>query len=144
MKTEFIDNKDIVKNWYVIDATGLTLGRLATKCAYLIMGKHKACFSRHQDTGDYVIVINASKIALSTESKYTDKYYHHHSQYPGGLKSTSFRKMIQEKPCFPIQQAVKRMLPKNRLGRKLFLKLKVVSGSEHDFGAQKPQKLELN
>jgi large subunit ribosomal protein L13 len=135
---------DITENekWYVIDANGLTLGRLATEVAHILRGKHKAIYSPHMDTGDNVIVINAEKIVV-TGKKLTDKMYYHHSGYPGGFKTTTFADRIKRHPTWPIYDAVRGMLPHNRLGRAMIKKLRVYEGAEHPHGAQQPEELKL-
>ncbi|WP_200774201.1 50S ribosomal protein L13 [Thermosyntropha lipolytica] len=133
---------EIERKWYVIDASGQPLGRLASEVAAILRGKHKPIYTPHVDTGDYVIVINAEKIVL-TGDKLNKKMYRHHSGYPGGLKEMSYRDLLQKKPEKAIELAVKGMLPHNRLGRKMFKKLKVYRGSEHPHQAQKPEIREL-
>jgi large subunit ribosomal protein L13 len=126
------------RNWWVVDANGQTLGRLATQVARLLHGKHKPEFAPHADTGDFVIVINAKQVAV-TGRRMTQKMYYRHSGYPGGLTTTSLKDMLDRHPNRVIELAVKGMLPKNRLGRHLFTKLKVYAGAEHPHEAQKPQ-----
>jgi large subunit ribosomal protein L13 len=126
----------------VIDAEDKVLGRLATEIARRLRGKHKAEYTPHVDTGDYIVVINAEKVVV-TGNKFTDKMYHRHTGYPGGLKSISFDKLQAHKPEMIIEKAVKGMLPKNPLGRDMFRKLKVFAGAEHDHAAQQPQVLEI-
>ncbi|QSX07456.1 50S ribosomal protein L13 [Alkalibacter rhizosphaerae] len=133
----------VERKWFVVDADGKTLGRLASEVATILRGKNKPIYTPHVDTGDYVIVINAEKIHL-TGKKLDQKMYRRHSGYIGGMKETSYRKMIAEKPEFVIEKAVKGMLPHNILGRQMFKKLKVYKGSEHPHTAQKPEALELN
>ena len=142
MKTYTVKPGDITRHWYVVDADGKTLGRLASRIAAILKGKHKPIYSPHADVGDYVIVINADKIHV-TGRKMLQKMYHRHSGYPGGLKSISLRDLLQRHPTRAIEFAVKGMLPKNRLGRRMFKKLKVYGGSDHPHQAQKPQVLEL-
>ncbi len=127
--------KDIEREWHVIDASGKTLGRLATGVAHLLRGKHKPIYTPHLDTGDYVIVINAEKIRV-TGKKAKQKFYYHHSGYPGGLKSTSLAQMLSTHPTRVIEHAVRGMLPKGPLGRAMFRKLKVYAGPEHPHMAQ--------
>lgn len=141
-KTYIPKPKEIERKWYIVDATDKPLGRLAARIAYILRGKHKAIYTPHLDTGDYVIVINAEKIKL-TGKKLTEKELYSHSPYPGGLKVTTYEKMLQSAPEKIIERTVWGMLPKNRLGRKMFKKLKVYKGSEHPHQAQKPQPLEL-
>ncbi|SHG75333.1 LSU ribosomal protein L13P [Thermosyntropha lipolytica DSM 11003] len=142
MKTYMAKPAEIERKWYVIDASGQPLGRLASEVAAILRGKHKPIYTPHVDTGDYVIVINAEKIVL-TGDKLNKKMYRHHSGYPGGLKEMSYRDLLQKKPEKAIELAVKGMLPHNRLGRKMFKKLKVYRGSEHPHQAQKPEIREL-
>lgn len=133
---------EVERKWYVIDASGQTLGRLASEVATLLRGKHKPEFTPHVDTGDFVIVINADQIVL-TGNKLDQKKYRRHSGYPGGLKEMTYRDLLNKRPERAIEVAVKGMLPKNRLGRKMFTKLKVYQGSEHPHQAQKPELREL-
>lgn len=142
MKTFSAKPQDVEHNWLVVDAEGLTLGRMATEISTRLRGKHKAEFTPHVDTGDYIVVINAEKVRV-TGKKAKDKIYYSHSGYPGALKSLSFEKLIEKAPERVIQLAVKGMLPKNSLGRAMFKKLKVYAGSEHPHGAQQPQMLKL-
>ena len=142
MKTYTVTPGDIERRWYVVDAEGQTLGRLASRIATILKGKHKPTYTPHADVGDYVIVINADKIHV-TGRKLLQKMYHHHSGYPGGLRSFNLRDLLQRHPTRPIEFAVKGMLPKNRLGRRMFKKLKVYVGNDHPHQAQKPQVLEL-
>ncbi len=142
MKT-FSAKPDAVKqDWYVVDANGKTLGRLASEIATRLRGKHKAEYTPHVDTGDYIVVINAEKVAV-TGNKATDKMYHHHTGYPGGLKSFSFEKLIERAPERVLQRAVKGMLPRNPLGRAMFKKMKVYAGETHPHAAQQPQELKI-
>ncbi|RMD47905.1 MAG: 50S ribosomal protein L13 [Ignavibacteria bacterium] len=140
--TRFVKSTDVEKRWYVIDAKDQVLGRLASKIAHVIRGKHKAVFTPNMDNGDFVIVINADKVKL-TGKRELQKTYIRHSGYPGGQKVTSFQEMMQKKPEFVITNAVKGMLPKNRLGRKLINHLKVYAGENHPHTAQKPETLSL-
>lgn len=142
MKTYMAKPLEVERKWYLIDASGQTLGRLASEVATLLRGKHKPEYTPHVDTGDFVIIINAEKIVL-TGNKLDQKKYRHHSGYPGGLKETSYRELLNKRPEKAIEVAVRGMLPKNRLGRKLFTKLKVYRGSEHPHQAQKPEVREL-
>ena len=134
--------EQVQRDWYVVDAAEKTLGRLASEIAHRLRGKHKAEYTPHVDTGDYIVVINAEKIQV-TGAKTTDKMYHHHTGYPGGLKSISFEKLIDKVPERVIQSAVKGMLPRNPLGRAMFKKLKVYAGDEHPHTAQQPQTLNI-
>ncbi len=135
MKTYSTKASDIKREWHVIDASDKILGRLATEAARLLMGKHKPTFCRHLDTGDYVVVINTDKVRV-TGDKAKQKFYHRHSGYPGGFKSTSLEKMMQTHPTRVIEHAVKGMLPHNRLGAKMMKKLKVYVGDTHPHQAQ--------
>ncbi len=130
--------EQVQHSWYLIDATGQTLGRLATEVASRLRGKHKAIYTPHVDTGDYIVVVNAEKIRV-TGNKSTDKVYHDHTGYMGGLKSITFEKLIARAPTSVIERAVKGMLPKGPLGRAMFKKLKVYAGSEHPHSAQQPK-----
>lgn len=129
---------EVQRKWYLIDAAGQTLGRLASEVASLLRGKHKPTFTPHVDTGDFVIVINADKIVL-TGNKLQDKVYYRHSGYPGGLKKTTAAEMLQKNPVRMLELAVHGMLPKTRLGERQKLKLKVYAGSEHPHAAQQPE-----
>ncbi len=142
MKTTIIKEKDIKKDWYIVDATGKTLGRLASKVAHILMGKHKVNYVPHLDVGDYIVVINADKIVL-TGKKLSKKIYYKHSGYPGGLKEKVYKELMEEKPEFVFKKAVKGMLPKNKLSRKMFKKLKVYSGSKHPHQAQNLKIIEI-
>ncbi|MDX1810601.1 MAG: 50S ribosomal protein L13 [Gammaproteobacteria bacterium] len=142
MKTFSAKPETVKRDWYVVDATGKTLGRLATEVARRLRGKHKAEYTPHVDTGDYIIIINAENIAV-TGRKETDKMYHRHTGYPGGLKSMTLEKLRGRAPERIIETAVKGMLPHNPLGRAMFRKLKVYSGSEHGHAAQQPKSLEI-
>ncbi len=142
MDTIFVKPKDIERKWYVIDASGKRLGRVAVKAANLLRGKHKPEFAPHQETGDYVIIINADKVEV-TGNKRNNKMYYRHSGYPGGLTAERFSDMIQRKRTYPMEHAVKGMLPHNRLGRKLFTNLKVYAGTDHPHSAQKPVAVEI-
>lgn len=143
MKTTFMERKETVeRKWYVIDATDLPLGRLATKAAHILRGKNKVTFTPHIDCGDYVIITNASKVKL-TGNKINDKMYYNHSGFPGGLRERNAKEMIEKYPVEMVERAVKGMLPKNRLGRQIFRQLFVYAGSEHKHEAQKPERLEV-
>jgi len=142
MKTFSAKPETVKRDWFVIDAEDKVLGRLATEIARRLRGKHKAEYTPHVDTGDYIVVINADKVAV-TGNKMKDKMYHHHTGYPGGLKSVNFEKLQASKPEMIIEKAVKGMLPKNPLGRDMFRKLKVYAGSEHNHAAQQPTALEI-
>jgi len=143
MKTFMAKPEEVKRKWYVVDAEGKVLGRLASEVAKILRGKHKPDYTPHVDTGDYVIVINADKVVL-TGKKLEQKFYRRHSGYPGGLKETLYKHLMEKNPERAVEIAVKRMLPKNSLGRAMFRKLKVYRGSEHKHQAQKPEMLELN
>ena len=143
MKTYVTNPNEIEREWYVMDATGQTLGRLATRIAHRLRGKHKPIYSPSVDAGDYVIVVNAEKIHV-TGRKLDQKIYYRHTGYPGGLKEVTLRNLLQKHPTRVIEHAVRGMLPKNRLGRRMFKKLKVYAGPEHPHAAQQPKPLELN
>ncbi|MBN1579296.1 MAG: 50S ribosomal protein L13 [Anaerolineae bacterium] len=142
MKTHIVKESDIQREWFIVDAEGKTLGRLASKVAQILRGKHKPIFSPHSDSGDFVIVVNADKITV-TGNKVDQKMYYRHSGYIGGLKERTFREQLRRHPDEIIKQAVKGMLPHNRLGRKIIKKLKVYAGPEHPHQAQQPQDLKL-
>jgi large subunit ribosomal protein L13 len=142
MKTFSAKAEEVQHDWFVVDAQEKTLGRLASEIAHRLRGKHKAEYTPHVDTGDYIVVINAEKIKV-TGAKTTDKMYYSHTGYPGGLKSISFDKLIEKAPERVLQSAVKGMLPRNPLGRAMFRKLKVYAGSEHPHMAQQPQPLNI-
>ena len=134
---------EVERKWFVVDAAGQPLGRLASRIAHRLRGKHKAEFTPHVDTGDYIIVVNAEKVGL-TGNKRSQKTYYRHTGYPGGIRSTSFEKMIAEKPTRVIESAVKGMLPKGPLGRDMYRKLRVYAGPEHRHEAQQPVPLTLS
>lgn len=142
MKTYNAKHEDIVKDWYLIDAEGQILGRLASEIARRLRGKHKPIYTPYVDTGDFVVVVNAGKVSL-TGKKMSDKVYYHHSLYPGGLKKTSAGKMLQDNPEKVLLFAVRGMLPKNSLGRKMLKKLKIYTGNDHPHEAQCPQVVKL-
>ena len=142
MKTYSAKKETAKHEWYVIDATDKTLGRMATEIANRLRGKHKAEYTPHADTGEYVVVVNAEKVKV-TGNKTTDKMYYHHTGYPGGIKSISFDKLLDKAPERAIESAVKGMMPKNKLSRAMLSKLKVYAGSEHPHQAQQPQLLEI-
>ena len=143
MKTYMPNEADIERKWYVVDATGLTLGRLASEVAKVLRGKNKPIFTPHADTGDYVIVVNAEKIVV-TGKKMSDKIYYRHSDYVGGMKEATLKEMLDKKPEKVVELAVKGMLPKGPLGRKMYTKLFVYAGPEHKHAAQKPEELKLS
>jgi large subunit ribosomal protein L13 len=140
MRTFTPSGKDIPRDWYVVDADGLTLGRLATRVASVLRGKHKPTFTPHLDMGDHVIVINADRVVL-TGDKADAKVYHHHSGFPGGLRSVPFLRQMQRSSVKVVEAAVRGMLPKNSLGRTMLGKLKVYPGAEHPHAAQQPKAL---
>jgi large subunit ribosomal protein L13 len=142
MRTVFANAATVRRDWYVVDATGQTLGRLASKVALRLRGKHKAAYTPNVDTGDHIVVVNATKIRV-TGRKLTDKFYHHHTGYLGNLKTTSLEKLLDKHPERAIEFAVKGMLPKNPLGRKMFKKLHVFAGAEHPHSAQQPKALQI-
>ena len=142
MKTFIPKTADIDRKWYVVDADGMVLGRLASQVANILRGKNKPIYTPNMDTGDYVIIVNASKVVL-TGKKLDQKIYYHHSGYAGGMKETKYRKLLAEKPEFAVRHAVVGMLPKGPLGRQMAKKLKIYSGAEHDQAAQKPEMLDL-
>jgi large subunit ribosomal protein L13 len=142
MKTTHVKNEDVEKTWFLIDADGKILGRLATEIAKILRGKNKAVFSPHVDTGDFVVVVNAEKIRL-TGNKLKGKIYYHHSGYPGGIRSVTAEKLLASKPEELLRRAVKGMLPKNKLGRRIVKKLKVYTGPDHPHAAQQPEQIQL-
>ncbi|GAB4365235.1 MAG: 50S ribosomal protein L13 [Spirochaetales bacterium] len=142
MKTIFVKPQDVERKWYIVDAAGKRLGSVAAKVASILRGKHKPIYTPHQEVGDYVIIINAEKVVV-TGNKRKDKLYYHHSGQTGGMRVESFEQVIQRKPTYPLEAAIKGMLPKNRLGRKLFKNVKVYAGESHPHGAQKPEPLQI-
>ena len=140
METYMATPADIDRKWYVVDADGVTLGRLASEVAKVLRGKNKPIFTPHMDTGDYVIVVNADKVKV-TGKKLDQKIYYHHSEYVGGMKETTLREMMKKKPERVVELAVKGMLPKGALGRQMYTKLHVYAGPEHKHQAQKPEVL---
>jgi large subunit ribosomal protein L13 len=142
VKTFVAKPAEVKRDWYIVDAEGQTLGRLATEIARRLRGKHKAEYTPHVDTGDYIVVINAEKIHV-TGRKASDKMYYRHTGYPGGLKSMSFDKLVAHKGESPIELAVKGMIPRTPLGRAMLKKLKVYTGSEHPHTAQQPKELKI-
>ena len=142
MKTRSIKQSEINKKWWLVDAQGQTLGRFSSKIAQILRGKHKVDFTPHMDMGDFVIVINAEKVKLSG-SKENDKVYFRHTGYPGGVKETKYSEMMQKFPERIVENAIKGMLPHNRLGRKILLNLKVYKGEEHPHLAQQPKPLKI-
>ena len=142
MKSYMQKKETVERKWYVIDAEGKPLGRVASKAAHILRGKHKATYTPHIDCGDYVIIINASKVLL-TGNKLEDKKYYSHSQYPGGLRTRTAKEMIEKYPEEMVEKAVKGMLPKGRLGRQMYKKLFVYAGSDHKHMAQKPSEMDV-
>ena len=142
MKSYMAKAETVQSKWYVVDAEGMVLGRLASQVAAILRGKNKPTYTPHVDTGDHVIIINASKIVM-TGKKLDQKIYYHHSGYAGGLKETKYRKLIDEKPEFAVRHAIVGMLPKGPLGRQMATKLRIYAGPEHEQAAQKPEVLEL-
>lgn len=143
MKTTISAKPETVeRDWYVVDATDKTLGRLATEVARRLRGKHKPIYTPHVDTGDYIVIVNAEKVKV-TGNKATDKVYYHHTGFPGGIRGITFDKLIVKKPQQVIELAVKGMLPRNALGRAMMRKLKIYAGAEHPHAAQQPKELAL-
>ena len=141
--TSYMQKKETIeRKWYVIDAEGKPLGRVASKAAHVLRGKHKATFTTHIDCGDNVIIINAEKVLL-TGNKLEDKKYYNHSMYPGGLRERTAKEMVEKYPVEMVERAVKGMLPHNRLGRAMYKKLFVYTGNEHKHAAQKPEAMEI-
>ncbi len=143
MKTIFPKAKDVERRWYVIDAEDAVLGRLAVKAATILRGKHKPQFTPNQECGDYVIVVNAGKVRV-TGNKPAQKMYYRHTGYPGQLRSRSFEQMMEHRPTYVVEHAIRGMLPKNRLGRKLYTNVKVYAGPDHPHAAQKPEPLTID
>lgn len=142
MNTYMAKAADVQRKWYVVDAEGVVLGRLASQVASVLRGKHKPIYTPHVDTGDYVIVINADKAVL-TGKKLDQKIYYRHSGFPGGLTEIKYRNLMAEKPEFAVKKAITGMLPKGPLGRQMAKKLRVYTGAEHEYESRKPEKLEL-
>lgn len=142
MKTIYVKEQDAVRNWYIIDAADKPLGRVAAKAAMVLRGKNKPTFAPHQEMGDYVVIINAEKVAV-TGRKETDKMYHHHTGFVGGMKSYNFAKTIERHPEDPLMLAIKGMLPNGKLGRRLLKNVKIFAGAENPCAAQNPQPLEV-
>lgn len=143
MKTFMAKAEEVKRKWYVVDAEGKHLGRLASEVAQILRGKHKPDYTPHVDTGDYVIVLNADKVVL-TGRKLDQKFHRYHTGWPGGLKEIKYKDLMAKSPEKAVEIAIKGMLPKNSLGRAMFRKLKVYKGDKHDHEAQRPEKLELN
>jgi large subunit ribosomal protein L13 len=142
MKTIFVKPKDVERKWWLVDAEDQVLGRLASRIVLVLRGKHKPIYSPHMETGDFVVVVNAEKVKI-TGKKREEKLYYRHSGYPGGLKTEILGKILMKKPTFPLEHAIKGMLPKGKMGRKIFLNVKIYAGPEHPHEAQKPEKLEF-
>jgi large subunit ribosomal protein L13 len=142
MKTIFVKPADVERKWFIINADGKSLGRIAAKAASIVRGKEKAVYVPHQEVGDFVVIVNAEKAAI-TGRKRIQKLYHHHSGYPGGLKTVNYEKLVEKHPASPLELAIKGMLPKGPLGRKLLKNVKVYPGAEHPHIAQNPQSIEL-
>ncbi|MBR1983447.1 MAG: 50S ribosomal protein L13 [Clostridia bacterium] len=142
MKTYMAHAQNVVRKWYVVDAEGMVLGRLASKVASILRGKNKPTFTPNVDTGDFVIIVNTDKVVL-TGKKLEKKYYKYHTGHIGGLKEIQYKTLLNEKSDFAVYEAVRRMLPKNRLGRQMITKLKVFKGPDHNHQAQKPEELKL-
>ncbi len=143
MTTYNAKKEEIQRDWFLVDAEGQVLGRLATQIAARLRGKHKPVYTPHVDTGDFIIVVNAGKVVL-TGNKLKDKIYYHHTGYPGGIKSVSAGKLLQEKPEEVLRKAVRGMLPKNTMGRAMLKKLKIYAGGEHEHAAQCPKVISFN
>ena len=142
MKTFSAKPESVERDWYLVDATDKTLGRLATEIAVRLRGKHKPVYTPHVDTGDYIVVVNAEKVRV-TGNKHSDKMYYRHTEFPGGIKEINFAKLMDHKPEMAIEKAVKGMMPRNPLGRAMLRKLKVYAGTEHPHTAQQPKELAL-
>ena len=142
MKTYMAKGETVERKWYVVDADGMVLGRLASQVAAILRGKHKPIYTPHCDTGDHVIIINAGKVVL-TGKKLDNKKYYHHTGYPGGLKETSYRDLVSKKPEFAVYEAIRRMMPKGPLGRQMLKKVRIYAGAEHKNAAQMPETLVL-
>jgi large subunit ribosomal protein L13 len=142
MKTIFVKPAQAERKWFLIDAEGKILGRLAAKAASIARGKEKAIFAPHQELGDYLVLINAGKVEVSGR-KYEKKLYHRHTGYPGGLKTETYRKLIERRPVAPLEAAIRGMLPKGPLGRKMFKNIKIYAGSEHPHAAQNPERIDF-
>ena len=142
MKTYMAKGETVERKWYVVDADGMVLGRLASQVAAILRGKHKPIYTPHTDTGDHVIIINAGKVTM-TGHKLDQKMYRHHTGYPGGLKETSYRDLLSKKPEFAVYEAIRRMMPKGPLGRQMLKKVRIYAGPEHKNAAQMPETLVL-
>ena len=142
MKTVFVKPAKVERKWFLLDADGQVLGRVAARVASILRGKEKAVFAPHQEVGDYVVVINAEKIVV-TGNKAQQKLYHHHTGYPGGLKTVNFEELMEKHPCSPLELAIKGMLPKGPLGRKMAKNAKIYAGAKHPHAAQNPTAIDL-
>ena len=142
MKTYMAKGESVERKWYVVDADGLVLGRLASQVAAILRGKNKPIYTPHVDTGDHVIIVNAEKVVL-TGKKLDNKKYYHHTGYPGGLKETTYRELLDKKPEFAVYEAIRRMMPKGPLGRKMLKKIRIYAGPNHENAAQMPEVLVL-
>jgi large subunit ribosomal protein L13 len=142
MKTIFVKPADAERKWFLIDAEGKALGRIAAKAAAIVRGKEKAIFAPNHELGDYLVLINAGKVTVSGR-KYEKKLYHHHTGFPGGLKTQTYRQLAERHPVAPLEAAIRGMLPKGPLGRKIFNNVKIYSGSEHPHAAQNPEKIDF-
>lgn len=142
MKTYMAKGETVERKWYVVDAEGMVLGRLASQVAAILRGKHKPIYTPHVDTGDHVIIVNAGKVAM-TGNKLDQKKYYRHTGYPGGLRETSYRDLLEKKPEFAVYEAIRRMMPKGPLGRKMLKKVRIYPGTEHQHAAQLPEMLVL-
>lgn len=142
MKTFMAKGETVERNWYVVDAQDMVLGRLASQVAAILRGKHKPIYTPHVDTGDHVIIVNAAKVRL-TGKKLDQKKYIHHTDYPGSIKEISYRHLLEQKPEFAVYEAIRRMMPKGPLGRQMLTKVRIYAGPEHNNAAQKPQELKL-
>jgi len=142
MKTIFVNPKEVERKWWLVDAEGQTLGRLASRIAHVLRGKNKPAFTPHQEVGDWVVVVNADKVRV-TGRKLTDKIYYRFTGWSGGIRQEPLGRRLARRPTFPLEQAIRGMLPKGPLGRKLFKNVKVYAGSSHPHAAPKPQKIEL-
>ena len=142
MKTYMAKGETVERKWYVVDADGMVVGRLASQVAAILRGKHKPIYTPHCDTGDHVIIINAGKVTM-TGHKLDQKMYRHHTGYPGGLKETSYRDLLSKKPEFAVYEAIRRMMPKGPLGRQMLKKVRIYAGPEHKNAAQMPETLVL-
>jgi large subunit ribosomal protein L13 len=143
MKTIFVNPADVERKWYLVDAEGKTLGRLASRVVAILRGKNKPAFAPHEDIGDAVVIVNAEKVKV-TGRKPAQKMYYRHSRYPGGFRAEPYGKVIARKPAWPLERAIAGMLPKGALGRRIFKRLKVYAGPDHPHAAQKPEKIEIS